>query len=332
MRGKGQIVPVRRPLAAVRRGSAKLLAVATLGAAVVVGVPSLLPGSMAAADPSSDQWLAVRMCESTNNYKINTGNGYYGAYQFDLATWRSVGGAGYPHQASAAEQDARALMLYRMRGWQPWSCARILGFTDDGDARTKYTGDISISGAPSNATSGSENPAYQGQLSYGMSSNAVKVWQQQMAARGVAIPATGYFGPMTKALVLEVQKQNGLEQVGFIGPKTWAAAWTGTYNGSSAAASPTAPAAPVPAATAPSATSSAPPYPGQIRKGMYSESLRKWQQQMIGKGAPFPSATGYFGPITAGVVLAVQRQNGLDQVGYIGPKTWAAAWSGQYTP
>lgn len=321
--GKATTVPSGRPLAAVRRASKKFLAVATLGAAVVVGVPSLLPGSTAVADPSADQWLAVRKCESSNNYAINTGNGYYGAYQFDLATWRSVGGSGYPHQATPAEQDARALMLYRMRGWQPWECARILGLVNDKDAKSKHTGDISISGASSNqSSSSSDNPGYQGQLSFGASSNAVKVWQQQMAARGANIPATGYFGPSTKALVLEVQRQNGLEQLGYIGPKTWAAAWNGTYNGSSASAPAAAP--------QPSASSSAPSYPGQLRKGVYSEALRKWQLQMAAKGAAL-EGTGYFGPKTAAVVLAVQRQNGLEQVGYIGPKTWAAAWNGSYT-
>lgn len=310
-------MPSWSPVAAVRRGSSKLFAVATLGAAVVVGIPALLPGSTAVADPSSDQWLALRKCESSNNYSINTGNGYYGAYQFDLATWRSVGGSGYPHQAPSSEQDARALMLYRMRGWQPWECANILGFSNDGDARSGSTGDISIGGAASNQSSTSDNPGYQGQLSYGQSSTAIKVWQQQMAARGAGIPATGYFGPLTQALVLEVQRQNGLQQVGFIGPQTWAAAFTGKFNGQGVSAAPAAP------------SSSAPGYPGQLRKGVYSEALRQWQAQMVAKGAPL-SSTGYFGPNTAAVVLAVQAQNGLEQVGYIGPLTWAAAWSGTY--
>lgn len=34
------------------------------------------------------EWLyKLRMCESGGNYSINTGNGYYGAYQFSKATW-----------------------------------------------------------------------------------------------------------------------------------------------------------------------------------------------------------------------------------------------------
>ena len=93
--------------------------------AVLVMVTAL--SGTASAEPTADDWYRLRVCESGNNYAINTGNGYYGAYQFDLGTWRSVGGSGYPHQASPAVQDALALTLYRQRGWGPWACARIVG-------------------------------------------------------------------------------------------------------------------------------------------------------------------------------------------------------------
>ena len=71
-------------------------------------------------DPSAAKWEALRQCESTGNYQVNTGNGYYGAYQFDQSTWESVGGTGRPHWAEPVEQDARARLLYARRGWQPW--------------------------------------------------------------------------------------------------------------------------------------------------------------------------------------------------------------------
>lgn len=35
----------------------------------------------------ADWLLKLRTCESGGNYSINTGNGYYGAYQFSYATW-----------------------------------------------------------------------------------------------------------------------------------------------------------------------------------------------------------------------------------------------------
>jgi LysM repeat protein len=62
----------------------------------------------------------VRMRESGGNYADNTGNGYYGAYQFSLSTWESVGGIGLPSSASPAEQDALAQKLYSERGCSPW--------------------------------------------------------------------------------------------------------------------------------------------------------------------------------------------------------------------
>lgn len=71
-------------------------------------------------------WDRIARCESTNNWSINTGNGYYGGLQFNLQTWRSVNGqqfAAYPHQASRAEQITVANRLYATRGTQPWSCA-----------------------------------------------------------------------------------------------------------------------------------------------------------------------------------------------------------------
>ena len=77
----------------------------------------------------ADMWDKIAQCESTGRWNINTGNGYYGGLQFNLATWRSVNGqdfAAYPHHASRAEQITVANRLYERRGLQPWSCARVL--------------------------------------------------------------------------------------------------------------------------------------------------------------------------------------------------------------
>ena len=78
-------------------------------------------------DPTPAQWDALRQCESSGNYLVNTGNGYYGAYQFDQPTWESVGGSGRPHWAEPVVQDARARLLHARRGWHPWPiCGRHL--------------------------------------------------------------------------------------------------------------------------------------------------------------------------------------------------------------
>jgi Transglycosylase-like domain len=82
-------------------------------------VPNEIPDSV---------WLALRKCESGNNYAINTGNGYYGAYQFDSRTWKSMGYSGLPHRAAPPVQDEAAKRLQAKRGWGPWpACTRKLG-------------------------------------------------------------------------------------------------------------------------------------------------------------------------------------------------------------
>jgi uncharacterized protein YabE (DUF348 family) len=71
----------------------------------------------------------LRSCEGS--YTSNTGNGYYGAYQFDIQTWG--GYSGYPNAAAAppAVQDEKAWLTYQRRGWSPWpSCSRSQGLQD----------------------------------------------------------------------------------------------------------------------------------------------------------------------------------------------------------
>lgn len=79
--------------------------------------------------PSGGVWARVAQCESGGNWSINTGNGYYGGLQFSLASWRAVGGTGYPHHASPAEQIARAQRLLEIQGWATaWpACSAKLG-------------------------------------------------------------------------------------------------------------------------------------------------------------------------------------------------------------
>jgi uncharacterized protein YabE (DUF348 family) len=75
---------------------------------------------------SGINWDGIAQCESTNNWSINTGNGYYGGLQFDLGTWASGGGDAYasrPDLASKEEQIAVAENVASSRGSSPWACA-----------------------------------------------------------------------------------------------------------------------------------------------------------------------------------------------------------------
>jgi Transglycosylase-like domain/Putative peptidoglycan binding domain len=68
----------------------------------------------------------IAECESGGNPRAVSRDGRYrGKYQFSRATWRSMGGTGDPADASAGEQDRRALRLYRAEGTSPWpTCGR----------------------------------------------------------------------------------------------------------------------------------------------------------------------------------------------------------------
>ncbi len=64
---------------------------------------------------------AIAACESGGDPTIVSSSGtYFGKYQFDTATWTSVGGSGNPAEASESEQDYRASLLYSRAGSSPW--------------------------------------------------------------------------------------------------------------------------------------------------------------------------------------------------------------------
>jgi peptidoglycan hydrolase-like protein with peptidoglycan-binding domain len=67
----------------------------------------------------------IARCESGGDPTAVSADGRYrGKYQFDRATWRSLGGRGDPADAPEAEQDMRAARLHARQGTAPWpSCA-----------------------------------------------------------------------------------------------------------------------------------------------------------------------------------------------------------------
>ncbi|MFB1428330.1 resuscitation-promoting factor Rpf [Micrococcus endophyticus] len=108
-----------------RRTTASVAAGMTLMGAAAVGFAA--PAQAA----TEETWDAIAFCESTNRWDINTGNGFYGGLQFTLSSWQAVGGQGYPHHASKAEQIKRAEMLQDLQGWGAWpKCAAGLTQAD----------------------------------------------------------------------------------------------------------------------------------------------------------------------------------------------------------
>jgi len=77
---------------------------------------------------TGDVWARLRACESGGRYSVNSGNGFYGAYQFHPRTWRNLGYPGLPHQAPPEMQDEAARKLQARSGWGQWPvCSRRIG-------------------------------------------------------------------------------------------------------------------------------------------------------------------------------------------------------------
>jgi resuscitation-promoting factor RpfE len=90
--------------------------------------PEGLPAPDAPPRPAkvySVNWDAIAACESSGNWAINTGNGYFGGLQFLPSTWRANGGSGSANNASREEQIRVAENVLRTQGIGAWPvCGR----------------------------------------------------------------------------------------------------------------------------------------------------------------------------------------------------------------
>lgn len=100
-------------------------------------------------------WDRVAACESSGNWSINTGNGYYGGLQFSPRTWKAFGGQQFganAHQATRAEQIAVARRVLAVQGPGAWpTCGRRAGLTaaNGGADRSALPTDAARPDAPS---------------------------------------------------------------------------------------------------------------------------------------------------------------------------------------
>jgi hypothetical protein len=104
--------------------AAQAQAAAAQAAAAKAQAPKVAPVIVS----GDDAYAQVRNCEAGGDYTRNSGNGYYGAYQYNLGTWGNYGGYARPDLAPASVQDEKAHLDVARRGWSPWpSCARRAG-------------------------------------------------------------------------------------------------------------------------------------------------------------------------------------------------------------
>jgi hypothetical protein len=194
------------------------LAAATGGAVMVAGLGMAGAGVAEASTPAV--WDDVAQCESSGNWSINNGNGYYGGLQFSRSTWNAFGGGSYAataDKATKAEQIAVAQRTLQAQGPGAWPvCGARAGLT-------KANGGASSSATPSSSSSSSSSSGSSSSSSGSSSSGKLVI--------------DGKFGPKTTASleswvgvkadgslstsdIKALQKKVGAKQDGKIGSET----------------------------------------------------------------------------------------------------------------
>lgn len=113
----------------------------TLAGLVVAGIAAPAAVGLVAQPASAASvgtWDKVARCESTDDWSIDTGNGYYGGLQFSAGTWAEFGGRQYApqaNQATKAQQIAIAEKVLATQGPGAWpSCGKLAGLQRGGPA------------------------------------------------------------------------------------------------------------------------------------------------------------------------------------------------------
>lgn len=106
-----------------------------------LAIPLAAAGSADAASVST--WEKVAACESSGDWHINTGNGYYGGLQFTQSTWEAFGGTRYAPRADLATKDQQIAVAEKVldgQGPGAWPvCSVRGGLTRGGDAPDVHT-------------------------------------------------------------------------------------------------------------------------------------------------------------------------------------------------
>ncbi|MFI0465129.1 transglycosylase family protein [Saccharopolyspora sp. 5N102] len=115
----------------------------TLARVAVAGAVVATPIAIAAPANAAPNWDKLAQCESSGNWSINSGNGYYGGLQFSASTWAAYGGTQYAssaHQATREQQIAVAEKVLASQGANAWpGCTSKLNWTSGG---TKVTAKV----------------------------------------------------------------------------------------------------------------------------------------------------------------------------------------------
>lgn len=190
-------------------------AITTLGIlGATIAIPVIGAGTASAA--TSSEWDAVAQCESSGNWAINTGNGYYGGLQFTNQTWAAYGGTAFAPRADQATKAQQITVAERVlsTGWNgnppqgkgAWPVCGV------GLSKTPYT---------SSSTSTSSTPATPSTTSTSSSSDgmtphaaAAIAWAKTQLGKPYIWGGTGPTGYDCSGLVLMAWKNAGVNLPG----------------------------------------------------------------------------------------------------------------------
>lgn len=109
------ITPLSTSSHARSRGRVVTTLAAGLSAVALAGVAFAAP---ATAAPYDGVWDRVASCESSQDWHIDTGNGYYGGLQFSSGTWLGFGGGKYAARADLASRAQQIEVARRVLAGQ----------------------------------------------------------------------------------------------------------------------------------------------------------------------------------------------------------------------
>ncbi|WP_441248773.1 transglycosylase family protein [Kitasatospora sp. McL0602] len=181
------------PINATKRARRLIAATGVVG--IGLTIPCLTAGAASAADVST--WDKVAQCESTGDWSINTGNGFYGGLQFTSSTWAAYGGTQYAaqaNQATKAQQIATAEKVLADQGPGAWPvCSVKAGLTKGGAAAQVDTSSSSAKPAAKQAAPKQAAPqqSVPKQWNHGDSGNGRGNWGNEQAA--AATPAAASY-------------------------------------------------------------------------------------------------------------------------------------------
>lgn len=103
-------------------------------------------------------WGCVAQCESSGDWKANTGNSFYGGLQFHQPTWEDFGGLEFAERADLASPDQQIAVAERVlaqQGWQAWPvCSQKYGLSGYSSGASEQADSAESDGASEQRSSG----------------------------------------------------------------------------------------------------------------------------------------------------------------------------------